>query len=109
MVKTTQKKVNDLISRLHHGEHSDDMTKNGFYKLPICLEYQYSTRLQKSTNLNWLVEPSSRAATALLTERISSFVDTLLLLIVEKQKSFIKDTTDFISFIEKKKIGKEQF
>ena len=27
MVKTTQEKVNDLISRLHQGEHIDDMTK----------------------------------------------------------------------------------
>ena len=42
------------------------------------------------------------------TERISSFVDTLLQPIAQKQKSFIKDTaTDFISFIEKTKIGKD--
>ena len=27
MVKTTQEKVNDLIDRLHQGEHIDDMTK----------------------------------------------------------------------------------
>ena len=39
-------------------------------------------------------------------ERIFSFVDTLLQLIAQKQKSFMKDTTDFISFIEKTKIGK---
>jgi len=34
-------------------------------------------------------------------------VDTLLQPIAQKQKSFIKDTTDFISFIEKTKIGKD--
>ena len=41
------------------------------------------------------------------TERISSFVDTLLQPIAQKQQSFIKDTTDFISVIEKTKIGKD--
>ena len=30
MVKTTQEKVNDLISRLHQGEHIDDMTNYSF-------------------------------------------------------------------------------
>ena len=39
------------------------------------------------------------------TERIASFVDTLLQPIAQKQQFFIKDTTDFISFIEKTKIG----
>ena len=34
-------------------------------------------------------------------------MDTLLQPIAQKQKSFIKDTTDFISFIEKTKIGKD--
>ena len=38
---------------------------------------------------------------------MSSFVDTLLQPIAQKQQSFIKDTTDFISFIEKIKIGKD--
>ena len=38
---------------------------------------------------------------------MSSFVDTLLQPIAQKQQSFIKDTTDFISFIEKTKISKD--
>ena len=42
--------------------------RNGFYKLPIRLEYQHSTHLQKSTNLNRLVDPSSRVVTALVNE-----------------------------------------
>ena len=41
------------------------------------------------------------------TERISSFVHTLLQHIAQKQQSFIMDTTDLISFMEKKKIGKD--
>ena len=65
MVKTTQEKVNDLISRLHQGEHIDDMTNN-------------------------------------------SFEDTLRQPVAQKQKSFVTDTTDFISFIEKAKIGQDK-
>ena len=38
------------------------------------------------------------------TERISSFVDHLLQLIAKTQKSYLKDTTDFIYFIEKTKV-----
>ena len=34
MVKTTQEEVNDLISRLHQGEHIDDMTKKWLLKAP---------------------------------------------------------------------------
>ena len=34
------------------------------------------------------------------TERISSFVDSLLQPIAQKQESYIKDTTHFINFIE---------
>ena len=42
------------------------------------------------------------------TERIYSFVDTLLQPIAQKQQSYIKDTTDFVNcFIEKTKIGQD--
>ena len=34
MVKTKQEKVNDLISRLHQGEHIDDMTKKWLLQTP---------------------------------------------------------------------------
>ena len=40
------------------------------------------------------------------TERISSFVDSLLQPIAESQKSYLKDTTDFINFIKKIKVVK---
>ena len=39
-----------------------------------------------------------------LTERISSFVDNLLQPIAKAQKSYLKDTTHFINFIENTKI-----
>ncbi|XP_068697800.1 uncharacterized protein [Montipora foliosa] len=41
------------------------------------------------------------------TGRISSFEETLLQPIAQKQQSFIKDRTDVISFKEKTKIGKD--
>ena len=39
------------------------------------------------------------------TERISSFVDSLLQAIAKKQESYLKDTTDFINFIESTQIS----
>jgi len=41
------------------------------------------------------------------TERISSFVDHLLQLIAKIQKSYLKDTTDFLNFIAKTKVAKD--
>ena len=68
MLKTTQEKVNDLINQLHQGEHVDNMTKKWLLQLPVHLEYQYYTHLQKSTNLTRLLGLSSRVVTALLNK-----------------------------------------
>ena len=43
------------------------------------------------------------------TERISSFVDTLLQPILKSQESYLKDTTDFINFIERTSVNKQTF
>ena len=43
------------------------------------------------------------------TERISAFVDTLLQPVSTSQTSYLKDSTDFINFIEKTKMGKRTF
>lgn len=40
------------------------------------------------------------------TKRLSSFVDRLLQLITQKQKSYLKDTTDFINLIETTRVPK---
>ena len=106
MVKTTQEKVNDLISRLHQGEHIDDMTKKWLLQTPnpprIPISYTF-TKIHKPKPVRRPIISGSDGP----TERISSFVDTLLQPIAQKQQSFIKDTTDFISFMEKTKIGKD--
>ena len=106
MVKTTQEKVNDLINRLHQGKHIDDMTKKWLLqtpKLPRIPIFYTLTKIHKPKLVGRPIISGCDGP----TERISSFVDTLLQPIAQKQKSFIKDTTDFISFIEKTKIGKD--
>ena len=105
MVKTTQEKVNDLIGRLQQGEHIDDMTKKWLLQTsnPPRITIFYTLRAI------YKAEPVGRPIISGCdgpTERITSFVDTLLQPIAQKQKSFIKDPTDFIRFIEKAKIGK---
>ena len=55
----------------------------------------------KSTALNTLVDQSSRVVTALLKEYHNLWIHC------SRQQSFVKDTTDFISFIEKTKTGKD--
>ena len=99
IVKTTQEKVNDLINRLHQGEHIDDMTRK-----PLRIPILYTlTKIHKPKLVGRPIISGCDGP----TERISSFVDTLLQPVAQKQKSFIKDKTDFISFIEKTKIGKD--
>ena len=105
MVKTTQEKVNDLINRLHQGEHMDDMTKKWLLQTPNPPRIPIFYTLSKIHKPKLVGIPIISGCDG-PTERISSFVDTLLQPIAQKQKSFIKDTTDFISFIEKTKIGK---
>ena len=106
MVTTTQEKVNDLINRLHQGEHIDDMTKKWLLQTPKPPRIPIFYTLTKIHKLKPVGRPIISGCDG-PTERISSFVDTLLQPIAQKQKSFIKDTTDFISFIEKTKIGKD--
>ena len=43
------------------------------------------------------------------TERISSFVDSLLQPVAKVQKSYLKDTTEFINFIERTKVPENTF
>ena len=89
----TQEKVNDFISRLHQGEHNPP-------RIPI---FYTLTKIHKPKLVGRPIISGCDGP----TERISSFVDTLLQPIERKQKSFIKDTSDFISFTEKTTIGKD--
>ena len=43
----------------------------------------------------------------LFSSQMASFVDKLLQPIAQKQKSYLKDTTDFVNFIEKTKVSQD--
>ena len=94
LVKTTQTKVNQIIEKLHWGKHIDDMTKKWLSQTSSPPRFLFSTRLQKRRPII--------SGYDYPTEKISSFVDTLLQPIAQKQQSYTKGTTDFINFIEKK-------
>ena len=106
MVKTTQEKVNAIINLLHRGKHIDDMTKKWLSQTPnpprIPVFYTF-TKVHKPNPVGRPIISDCDGP----TERISSFVDTLLQPIAQIQQSFVKDTTDFINFIEKTKTGQD--
>ena len=84
MVKTTQEKVNDLINRLHQGKHIDDMTKKRLLQTPnqprIPILYTI-TKIHKPKAIGRPIIPGCDGP----TERISSFLHTLLQPIAQKQ------------------------
>ena len=86
MVEETHARVERLITELHHNDHIDTMTRK------------------------WLANPVGRPIISGCggpTERISSFVDSLLQPIAKQQTSYLKDTTDFINFIENTKVTED--
>ncbi|XP_068728713.1 uncharacterized protein [Montipora capricornis] len=72
---------------------------------PRIPEFYTVTKIHKPT----LVERPIISGCNGPTERISAFVDTLLLPVSTSQTSYLKDSTDFINFIEKTKMGKRTF
>ena len=108
MVKETHNKVSRLISELHHGNHIDDMTKKWLSQTPNpprIPEFYTLTKIHKPTITGRPIISGCDGP----TERISSFVDTLLQPISKSQVSYLKDTTDFINFIEKTKVKRRTF
>ena len=108
MVKGSHNKVLHLIADLHRENHIDDMTKKWLSQTPN------PPRIPESYTLTKIHKPTITARPIISgcdgpTERISSFVDTLLQPISKSQKSYLKDTTDFINFIEKTKVKKRTF
>ena len=70
---------------------------NGFYKHQNRREYTL-TKIHKPKPVGRSIISGCDGP----TERISAFVDKLIQPIAKIQKSYIKDTTDFINFIERK-------
>ena len=103
MVKETQKRVQNIIGELHREKHIDDMTKKWLSETPnpprIPVFYTL-TKIHKPTPVGRPIISGCDGP----TERISSFVDHILQPIAKTQKSYLKDTTDFINFIERTKV-----
>jgi len=98
MVDTTAKKVEE-----NHKNHIDGMTAKWLSLTPnpprIPVFYTL-TKIHKPTPVGRPIISGCDSP----TERISAFVDHLLQPKAQIQPSFLKDTTDFINFIEKTKL-----
>ena len=106
MVQTTSNKVNRLISELYQGKFIDEMTKKWLSLTPNPPRIPQFYTLTKIHKPNPLGRPIISGCEG-PTERLSSFVDRLLQPIAKTQKSYLKDTTDFINFIERTKVPEQ--
>ena len=99
----TSNRVKKLINKLDKEEHIDEMTKR-------CLSLTLNPpRIPQIYTLTNTLKPTPVGRPIIMgyegpTERISSFVDSLLQPIGKSQKSYLKDKTDFTNFIEKTKV-----
>ena len=96
IVLDTARKVKEVVNNLHCAGHIDYKWLNDCQKQPRIPEFYTLTKIHKKIPVGRPIVSGSSGP----TERISSFVDSLLQPIAIKQKSYLKDTTDFINFIE---------
>ena len=80
--------------------------KFGFVKHQIHLEFQNFTPLTKIHKPTPVGRPKVSGCDC-PTEKLSSFVDKLLQPIVQQQKSYLKDITDFINYRENTKVPED--
>ena len=104
MVTETLRKVNELIAKLHNGKYIDDIAKRWLSQTPNPPRIPIFYTLTKIHNPLPVGRPIISGCEG-PTERISSFVDHLLQPIAQTQKPYLKDTTDFINFIEKTEVS----
>ena len=102
MVEETGKRVLDLINELSHGNFIDEMTKwlCQTPTPPRILVFYTLTKIHKPTPVGRLIISGCDGP----TEKLSCFVDKILQPIAQQEKSYLKDTTHFINFIEKTKL-----
>ena len=109
MVEETGKRVLDLINELYHGNFIDEMTKKWLCQTPapprIPIFYTL-TNIHKPTPVG---RPTISGCDG-TTEKLSFFVGNILQPIAQQQKSYLKDTMEFINFKKRKKDSlKESF
>ena len=105
MVQETHNRVLQLINVLHDHNHIDEMTKKWLCQTPnpprVPVFYTL-TKIHKATPVGRPIISGCDGP----TEKLSAFIDKLLQPIAQKQQSYLKDTTDFIIFLEKIKVPK---
>ena len=101
MVEETSKKVRKIITELYQKKQIDEMTFKWLSQTlnPPRIPVFYT--LTKTHKVNLSSRPIISGCDS-PTERISAFVaaSTLVQPIMKEQQSYIKDTTQFINFIE---------
>ena len=108
MAGATFQKVKQIVEELHQGSFIDEMTVKWLSQTPnpprIPVFYSL-TKIHKLTPVGRPIVAGNDGP----TERISSFVDSLLQPIAKSQKSYLKDTTDFVNFIERRNLPEDAF
>ena len=103
MVKDTSLRVLLLVNELYQQNYIDDMTKKWLCLTPNPprgLVFYTLTKIHKPTPVGRPIISGCDGPTT------TSFVDRLLQPIAQKQKSYLKDTTDFINLIETTRVPK---
>ena len=104
MVMGTSQRVNELVTQMHKNNIIDDMTRKWFSQTrnPPRIPIFYTlTKIHKPNPVGRPIISGCEGP----TERLSFFVDKLLQPTAQQQRSYLKDTTDFINFIEKTKVS----
>ena len=100
------KSLKKIVEELHQGSFIDEITVKWLSQTPnpprIPVFYTL-TKIHKPTPVGRPIVAGNDGP----TERISSFVDSLLQPIAKSQKSYLKDTTDFVNFIERRNLPED--
>ena len=102
----TSQRVKELVAQLHQNNFIDNMTKKRFSQTqdpPRVPIFYTLTKIHKPNPVRRPIISGCKGP----TERLSFFVDKLLQPFAQKQKSYLKDTTDFVNFIEKTKVSQD--
>ena len=105
MADETAEKKKKIIRCMLTKSHIDEMTAKWLSQTPNpprIPEFYILTKIHKPTLVGRPIISGCDGP----TERISSFVDRLIQPIAQQQESYLKDSIDFINFIEKTKLPK---
>ena len=103
MVVETNRKVTQLINKLYGRNQIDEMTKKWLCQTqnpPRIPVFYTLTKIHKPVRTDRPIISGREGP----TEKLSAFVDKRLQPIAQQQKSYLKDTTAFINFIERTKV-----